>query len=159
MADKRWYPIFLDVEGRAVLVVGGGNVAMRKARGLLEAGARVTVVAPVIAPAFENLRLTLLARPFEDTDLEGAHLVFAATNSREVNRRIGLLARERGIPANIADAPAECGFIVPARINREGLQVAISTGGDDPARAAKMRQRLEEWLDRGGPYETMKSSE
>jgi precorrin-2 dehydrogenase/sirohydrochlorin ferrochelatase len=147
MAAKSWYPVFLDLTGRPVVVIGGGKVALRKARGLIEAGAKVTVVAPRFEAEFDGLPVIRVERPFDDGDIEGAALVFAATDDRAVNRRAGELARALGIPANIADAPAECGFIVPARIRRENLQIAISTSGEDPARAAKIRRKLEEWLD------------
>jgi siroheme synthase-like protein len=147
MDGKSWYPVFLDVERRRAVVIGGGAVALRKVQGLLEAGASVTVVSPRFDSGFEGLAVERIEREFAETDLDGAALVFAATDVREVNRRAGELARARGIPANIADAPAECAFIVPARIRREGLQIAISTGGEDPARAALTRKKLEEWLD------------
>lgn len=142
-----YYPVFLDIRGQRALVIGAGLVALRKARGLLESGALVTVVAPVFHPGFDALPVERLAREFTDSDLDGAALVFAATDSRAVNRRAGELAKARGIPANIADAPNECTFLVPARIHRENLQIAISTGGKSPSRAAYLRRRLEEWLD------------
>jgi siroheme synthase-like protein len=146
MAERRWYPLFLDIRGKRVLVVGGGRVALRKAKGVLDAGARVVAVAPEFAAEFADLDVKRLEREFEDDDVEGAALVFAATDSREVNRRVGEAAAARGIVANIADAPEECGFIVPARVEHEGLTVAVSTGGADPSRAAKMKKRLEQWL-------------
>ena len=147
MAAKAWYPIFLDVTDRRVVVIGAGKVALRKVRGLVEAGARVTVIAPRFDPEFDGLAVERVERPFEDRDIEGAALVFAATDDRSVNRRAGEMARAAGIPANIADQPGECGFIVPARIRRGDLQIAISTSGEDPARAAGIRKKLEEWLD------------
>lgn len=146
MPAKIWYPIFLDLEGRRTIVIGGGQVALRKTRGLVEAGAQVTVISPLFHPEFEALPIHRIQREFDDGDIEGAALVFAATNHREVNRRIGELARRLGIPSNIADAPAECGFIVPARILSGDVQIAISTGGKAPARAALLRKKLEEWL-------------
>lgn len=146
MSDKLWYPVFLDLEGKRVLVVGAGKVGFRKAAGLVEAAARVTVVAPRFDADFEGLRAERVEREFEDGDLEGSVLVCAATDSREVNRRIYELATARGIPVNVADARDECSFIVPARIHREGLQIAISTGGSDPSRAAAVRRELENWL-------------
>src|ERR1051326_4859670 len=82
------YPIFLDLKDRPVLVVGAGRVALRKTRGLLEAGARVTVCAPEWAPDFESLPVRLVRRPFRASDLAGAMLVFAATSDRMTNHRI-----------------------------------------------------------------------
>ncbi len=142
-----YYPVFLDIRGQRALVIGAGPVALRKTRGLLEAGARVTVVAPAFHSDFDGLPVERIQHEFTDSDLDGAALVFAATDSREVNHRAAVLAKARGIPANIADAPAECTFLVPARIHRENLQIAISTGGKSPSRAAELRRKLEEWLD------------
>ncbi len=139
--------MFLDLEGRRVLVVGAGPVALRKTRGLLDAGARVTVVAPKFVPEFDSLPIERIEREFDHRDLDGAALAFAATNVREVNRRVGDAAKRLGIPVNVADAPGECAFIVPASIRREHVQIAISTGGQSPSRAAEIRKKLEEWLD------------
>jgi siroheme synthase-like protein len=148
MAAKRWYPLFLDIEGKLVLVVGGGKVAFRKAAGAAAAGAHVRMVSPRFLREFEAFEgLERIQREFKETDVEGATLVFAATDSREVNRRVGEAACALGISANIADAPGECAFIVPARIHRKGLQVAISTGGADPKLAAELRKKMEEFLD------------
>src|ERR1044071_2287280 len=97
------YPVFLDLKDRPVLVVGAGKVALRKARGLIEAGAQVTVVAPQCLQDFEALPVRLVKRRFRLTDLTGARLVFAATNDRLTNHRIGVAARGRGLFANIAD--------------------------------------------------------
>ncbi|HUB32618.1 MAG TPA: bifunctional precorrin-2 dehydrogenase/sirohydrochlorin ferrochelatase [Bryobacteraceae bacterium] len=140
------YPIFLDLRGRPVLVVGAGTVALRKARGLVEAGAVVTVVAPMWLPEFDGLPVRRVERRFRPADLDGAALVFAATNDRAVNRRVGAGARRRGIFANIADAAAECDFIVPARLERDGTQIAVSTGGRSPRLAAELRRKLESLL-------------
>ena len=137
------YPIFLDLKDRPVLVAGAGKVALRKVRGLLEAGARVTVVAPEWAPEFESLPVRLLRRRFRARDVAGQILVFAATDDRMVNRRIGMAARSRGVFANIADRAAECDFVVPARVERGGVQVAIATGGRNPRMAAELRRKLE----------------
>ncbi|MFB3827676.1 MAG: bifunctional precorrin-2 dehydrogenase/sirohydrochlorin ferrochelatase [Bryobacteraceae bacterium] len=141
-----YYPIYLDLRGRRVLVAGAGKVALRKTRGLLEAGARVVVVAPRWLPEFESLPVELRRRPFEPADLEGACLAFTAADNREVNRGVASEARKRGIPVNVADVPGECDFIVPARLERGGVQIAISTGARDPRLAARMRRRLEDLL-------------
>jgi precorrin-2 dehydrogenase/sirohydrochlorin ferrochelatase len=140
------YPIFLDLKDRPVLVVGGGKVALRKARGLVEAGARITVVAPEWEAEFESLPVQLVARRFRASDLSGALLVFAATNDRLTNHRIGVAAKGRGVFANIADSAEECDFVVPARVQRENIQIAVSTGGDSPRLAADLRRKLEEVL-------------
>jgi len=138
-----YYPVFLDLKDRPVLVVGAGKVALRKTRGLLEAGARVTVVAPEALPDFDDLPVRLLRRAFRAADLAGVVLVFAATNDRQVNHRIGIAAKGRGVFANIADSAGECAFIVPARVNRGEVQVAISTGGKSPRVASELRRKLD----------------
>jgi siroheme synthase-like protein len=144
--DLKHYPIFLDLKDRPVLVVGAGKVALRKTRGLLDAGARVTVVAPMWVEEFEALSVRLLKREFRASDLTGAVLVFAATNDRNTNHRIGVAAKGRGLFANIADSAEECGFIVPARVQSGDVQIAVSTGGENPRLSAELRRKLEDVL-------------
>jgi siroheme synthase-like protein len=149
----RHYPIFLDLKNRPVLVVGGGRVALRKTKGLLEAGARVTVVSPESLPEFDQLvvRLVrLVRRKFRASDIPGNALVFAATNDRLTNHRVGDVARGKGIFANIVDSPEECDFLVPARVRQGNLQIAVSTGGQNPKLAAALRRTLERELGRAG---------
>ena len=142
----RHYPIFLDLKDRHVLVVGAGKVALRKARGLLEAGARVTVVAPEWDREFEDLPVRRIERRFRASDLAGSMLVFAATDDRLTNHRIGIAAKGKGVFANIADSAEECDFLVPARLHRGSVQVAVSTGGENPRLSAELRKKLEEVL-------------
>ena len=144
--ELKHYPIFLSLKDRPVLVVGAGKVALRKAKGLLEAGARVTVVAPEWESEFESLPVRMIQRRFRATDLSGYVLVFAATDDRLANHRIGIAAKGKGIFANIADCAEECDFVVPARLLRNGIQVAISTGGENPRMSAELRKKLEEAL-------------
>jgi siroheme synthase-like protein len=145
-SSLRYYPIFLELRGKPVLVVGAGQVGLRKTRGLLEAGALVTVVAPDVDPQFESLPVRIQQRAFDLADIGGHVLVFAATNRRDVNAGIAVEAKRRGIPANIADAPEDCDFIVPARMSLPDAQIAISTEGRDPRLAAALRRRLEACL-------------
>ena len=126
-----------------MLVVGAGKVALRKTKGLLEARARVTVVAPKHEREFEKLPVKLLRREFRTGDLVGAALVFAATDDRLTNHRIAIAAKGRGLLANIADSAEECGFLVPARVARGGVQIAVSTGGTNPRLSAELRRKLE----------------
>ena len=144
--ELKHYPVFLDLKDRPVLVVGAGKVALRKTRGLVEAGARITVVAPEWEPEFEELPVRLVRRRFRASDLAGALLVFAATDDRLTNHRIAIAAKGRGQFANIADSAAECGFLVPARVNRGEVQIAISTGGESPRLTAELRRKLDEIL-------------
>ena len=142
----RHYPIFLDLKDRPVLVVGAGKVALRKAKGLVEAGARITVVAPEWESEFESMQVRIVPRRFRASDLAGCMLVFAATDDRLTNHRIGIAAKGKGIFVNIADSAEECGFLVPARVQRGNVQVAVSTGGESPRLSAELRKKLEDIL-------------
>lgn len=140
------YPVVLDVRGRRCIVVGGGPVGERKAAGLLEQGAAVTVISPrvtgrVSAWAGEG-RVTLVRRRYRAGDLAGAFLVFATTADPAVNERVRREARARGLPVNVADDPARSSFILPAVVARGDLTVAVSTGGKSPALARRIRERL-----------------
>jgi precorrin-2 dehydrogenase/sirohydrochlorin ferrochelatase len=138
------YPIFLDLSGRRCVVVGGGKVADRKARKLLQARARVVVISPEIEPELESLAVEVHRRPYREGDLEGAYLAFAATNVREVNAAVAREAKDRGIPINVADKPSEGDFALPSTLRRGRLQVAVSTGGASPTLAQRIRGELEE---------------
>jgi siroheme synthase-like protein len=137
------YPLFMDVSGIRCVVVGGGGVASRKVRGLLESGARVVVVSPKVSPEIEAMSVTVERRPYAPGDLAGASLAFAATDRREVNAAVTREARENGIPVNVADRPAEGDFALPSVLRRGGLQVAVSTGGASPTLARKIRAAME----------------
>jgi siroheme synthase-like protein len=145
-----YYPVCFDLRGRPCVVIGGGTVAARKVEGLLECGARVTVVAPVLGPALTQWehdgRIEARRRPYAAGDLEGAALAIAATDDRAVNAVVAQEARARGVWLNAADDPERCDFILPAVIRRGDLQVAISTGGRSPALARRVREDLERLL-------------
>lgn len=141
----KYYPLFLDVAGRPCLVVGAGTVAVRKARALLDCGARVTVVGERPATALRALErrgVLLERRRFRVGDVGRQALVIAATDDRAVNTAVAAAARRRGIPVNAVDDPANCTFIVPAVVRRGGLTVAISTGGKSPAAARLVKERI-----------------
>jgi precorrin-2 dehydrogenase/sirohydrochlorin ferrochelatase len=144
------YPLVLRLAGRGCLVVGGGAVATRKVQSLLDSGADVTVVAPKLSPELEDLeaagRLRAERRGFEPSDLNGATLAFAATDSRDVNQAVAEAARVRGVLVNVADDPSACDFTVPALVRRGDVMLAVSTGGRSPAFARFLREQLEEWL-------------
>ena len=143
-------PIFLQVEDKSCLVVGGGEVAARKAQALAAAGASVTLISPqVTATLTEEAgsgRIALLRRAYRDGDMAGHLLVYAATNDPELNRRLFEEARRLNILINVADSPDHCSFIAPSVIRRGRLQVAISTAGASPALARNIRERMEIWL-------------
>ncbi|MDD9816913.1 MAG: siroheme synthase CysG [Gammaproteobacteria bacterium] len=143
-------PIFLRLEGRACLLVGGGGVAARKAERLLAAGAAVTVAAPRLGAELERLRaegrIRHLPAPFERRQLQGMTLVIAATDDPEVNRQVSDCARAAGLPVNVVDCPDLCTFTMPALVERPPLRVAVGTGGAAPILARQLRARLESEL-------------
>lgn len=140
------YPIFLHLADKPCLVAGGGSVALSKARGLLAAGARVTVVAPRVLPALAKLKnLTVKRKFFSPRDLAGRFwLVMAATDDAALNSRIVSQARRRRLWACRADQGAEGDFMVPAVARRGPLTVAMSTGGLSPALARHAREKVQE---------------
>ncbi|WP_040494661.1 precorrin-2 dehydrogenase/sirohydrochlorin ferrochelatase family protein [Ilumatobacter nonamiensis] len=142
------YPVFLDLDGVLVLVVGGGRIGARKAAGLISAGARVRLVATEVSAHVDRDRIVdLREHPFESADLDEIRLVITATGDHDVDQAISAAARERGIWTNAADQPVDCEFILPA-ITRVGrVTGAISTDGASPALAGYLRDRLAEILD------------
>jgi precorrin-2 dehydrogenase/sirohydrochlorin ferrochelatase len=138
---RAYYPVFLDLQDQPCLVVGGGLIAQRKVEGLCEAGARVRVVAPEILPMPEGAEC--ITRAFEPSDLDGMRLVIAATDDREVNAVVAQQARAHGLFVNAVDDPAECSFILPALVRRGDLVLAISTGGQSPILARRIKEQLE----------------
>jgi precorrin-2 dehydrogenase / sirohydrochlorin ferrochelatase len=125
------------------VVVGGGEVANRKARKLLQARAKVVLISPEVKPELESMAAEVRRRPYKEGDLEGASLAFAATNVRDVNAAVAREARRRGIPVNVVDEPSEGDFALPSVLRRGRLQVAVSTGGASPTLAQKIRRELE----------------
>lgn len=138
--------VCLDLEGKRCLVVGGGRVAHEKALGLLECGARVTVVAPAVDDAVAALSVELARRPFRRSDVVGEFLVVAATSDRVVNASVSTVCAELGIPCNVADDPELCSFILPAIVRREPIVVGVSTGGASPALAQRIRDDVDDLL-------------
>ncbi len=142
-----YFPFFMELEGREGLVVGGGAVAARKVQKLQPYGPRLTVAAPEILPEIAELPgVTLLRRAFAPGMLEGKCFVIAATDSREVNRGIAALCRERGIPVNAVDDKEACTFLFPALVKRGDLTVGVSTAGASPSAAAWVGRRVSERL-------------
>ena len=146
------YPIVLNMRGRLAVVIGGGAVAERKIAALLEAGATVRTVSPVIAPQLKTLvdeqRIAWERKSFEAADLDGATLVFAATDDERVNAEIVAAARARGVLVNDASKGDRGDFATPAVHRRDSLTIAIDTGGTAPAVAKLVREQLGALLDR-----------
>lgn len=139
-----YFPFMVDIGGKTCLLVGGGAVALHKAKILSGFGARLRVVGARILPEFAQLRPEpeLLHRAFQDHDLDGADFVVAATDDETMNDHISALCRQRKIPVNVVDQKEACSFIFPAMIHDGDLLVAISTGGQSPAAAACVKQKL-----------------
>lgn len=144
-----YLPISLNIKARNCLVVGGGNIAIRKARQLISAGAHVTAVAPEFHPDFIQQQskglINLIYSEYELEQLQGKLLVIAATDSTEINTQVHHDAESAGILVNVVDQPDLCRFIVPSIVDRTPLTVAISTGGSGPVFARMLREKLE-WL-------------
>lgn len=139
------YPIILNLNSKKCLVVGGGEIALRKAKSLYEAGAVLTVVAPDIHPDFRSIiGINIVERAYQDNDLVGNVLVIAATDDRELNAHISSQAQAAGIPVNVVDDPELCSFIAPAVVKRGDLIIAVTTSGKSPSLSKKIRKELEE---------------
>jgi len=141
------FPMFMKLEGRQVLVVGAGKVGEPKIGGLLQAGAHIRVVALKASPAVRDWaregKIELAVRAFFSDDLAGAFLTIVATNSRTLNERVYNEAQRRGVLCNVVDVPDRCDFFYPAVVRRGDLQIAVSTAGQSPSLAQKIRQQLE----------------
>jgi len=142
-----YFPIFFDLRGQKVLVVGGGEVALRKVSLLQPTGALITLVAPRIDPGLAERAaagtLAIESREFIPGDLDDMRLVIVATSRRAVNRWIATLCESRAIPVNVVDDREASRFIVPAIVDRDPVLVAVSTGGTSPVLARRLRERLE----------------
>jgi len=145
---SRLYPVFANIEGRKVVVVGGGPVAQRKVSSLLKCRACVVVISPELTGEMAQLRdrglIEVLNRPYQKGDIEGAWLVIAATGDELVNQQVFDEANEKGIFCNVVDVPDLCSFQVPSVVRRGDLQIAISTSGASPALAKHIRKQLQE---------------
>jgi siroheme synthase-like protein len=141
-----YYPIMLKIQGEKCVVVGGGKVALRKVKMLLECGAKVTVISPILHQDLVRLAqgkaIHLIKRDYKPGDLDGAVVVIAGTDAEEVNQSVAHEAKKRGILVNVVDDPGESDFIVPSFLRRGDLTIAISTGGTSPALAKKIRTKL-----------------
>jgi precorrin-2 dehydrogenase/sirohydrochlorin ferrochelatase len=141
-----YYPIFVDLKDKKVVVVGGGNVAQRKIDTLLQCGADVYIISMELSPELqkrlEEGKIKLLGRRFSKGYLQDAFLIIASTDDSKLNRRVSSVARDMGILVNVVDLPADSNFIVPSVVKRGDLLIAISTSGKSPAMAKRIREGL-----------------
>jgi siroheme synthase-like protein len=146
----RYYPIYLDLKERRVLVVGGGVIAEGKTIQLVDAGARVQVVSPTLTTHLAELAtrgaITHRDGLFNDDDLQGVMLVISATDDQTVNEAVARAANERGLLCNVVDQTPLCNFITPALITRGALQISVSTGGGSPALVQRVKREIAELI-------------
>ena len=143
-----YYPVSLNIGRRKCVVVGGGEVALRKVKALLEHGANVEVISPDLCPELAQLaksqEISMCHHAYETGDLAGAFLAIVATDDAKINRRVAAEARSMAILVNVVDDAENSDFIVPSYLRRDGLTIAVSTSGQSPALARKIRTRLEQ---------------
>ncbi|MEJ2096817.1 MAG: bifunctional precorrin-2 dehydrogenase/sirohydrochlorin ferrochelatase [Deltaproteobacteria bacterium] len=143
----QYYPVYLDIHHKNCLVVGGGSVGTRKVKTLLDCGASVTVVSPTVSESLailaEAQAVQVKKRAYRSTDVSDMFLVIGATNDEELNQQVSRDAERRNTLCNIADRPSVCNFILPSIVRRGDLVIAISTSGNSPAFAKKLRRDME----------------
>lgn len=143
-----YYPVLVQLDGKKVLVVGGGTVAERKIETLLEYGAELQVISQELTPRLRRYRevgkIGFLGQEFNEDCLEGAFMVIAATDDPHLNHQVSEKAKKRGLLVNAVDQPSDCNFILPSVLRRGDLLIAVSTSGKSPALAKKLREALEE---------------
>jgi precorrin-2 dehydrogenase/sirohydrochlorin ferrochelatase len=146
------YPVMLNLSGRRAIVIGGGSVAARKTRDLLENDALVTVISPEFNDEFTGLKqsypqcLIMEQRPYRKGDLKGALIVFSATDNHELNTEVYREAKELNIFINAVDDPGNCTFTVPSSFKRGDLVITVSTGGVSPSMSARIRREIEKQI-------------
>jgi len=152
-----YYPIFLNISGKRCVVVGGGEVALRKVKALLEHEASVEVISPDLCPGLSQLAksraIQVLQRSYDGGDLQGAFIAIAATDDGKTNSQVVEEARAKGVLVNVVDDSEHSDFIVPSQLRRGDITIAVSTAGKSPALAHKIRARLEK--DFGAEYASL----
>ena len=156
-ATRSYYPVFLNLDGRKCVVIGGGNVALRKVESLLENNAEVSVISPELCPGLAQMaaagKINVQQRKYQRGDLDGAFVVIAATNDNITNGQIAAEAREQSILLNVVDDIEKSNFIAPATVRLGEVTIGVSTSGRSPALARKIRTMLEQ--DFGEEYATL----
>ncbi len=151
MSEKYYFPIFVDLSEKHIVVVGAGKIAARRIRTLLEFAGKITVIAPEIEEAILALAgkgpVQLKRRVFEESDLDGADMVLAITDDKELNTTIGTLCREKGIPVNTSHDKTLCDFYFPGVVQKENVVVGVTASGKDHAQARAVTEKIRETLD------------
>lgn len=143
-----YFPFFIDIENKKCVIVGGGNVALRKIEKLLPFNPKITVIAPEICDEIkENNKVNILQRNFANSDIENAFMVISATDDNSLNAHIFELCQKNNILINTVDNKEKCGFIFPALVKKENLTVGISTSGKSPLYAKFLRKKIESSID------------
>ncbi|MBN2402878.1 MAG: bifunctional precorrin-2 dehydrogenase/sirohydrochlorin ferrochelatase [Spirochaetes bacterium] len=143
------YPVFANLKNRLVVIVGGGEVAYRKLNDLLDSGAKIKIIALEIDKNIEDKQknnsdsIEILKREYKSGDLQDAYIAFAATGNPDVNKAVYREAEKKRILMNSADDPENCSFFVPSMTRKGSLIIAVSTSGDSPAMAARLRKTFE----------------
>lgn len=148
--ERPYFPMFIDISGKKILVVGGGSIALRRVRTLLKFGADIKVIAPELKEELTELetqgKITAERRCYGAGDTEGYEIVLAASDRPDVNRAVKNECSERGIPVNTADDKSLCDFYFPSVVMTETAVIGISSGGEDPSRAKELRKKIQEFL-------------
>ena len=149
----KYYPVNLNIKGRLCVVIGGGRVAERKVKNLLRCGGRVRVVSPDLTDLLSKWvsqgKMDYTRSEYRASHLKGAFLVYAATSDRKVNAEIARDAARRRLLVNVADAPTESTFILPAVVRKREISIAVSTNGLSPAKSVRIRDRIKEFIEKG----------
>lgn len=154
-----FFPVFVDIKGKPCLIVGGGQVAYRKIKTLLQFGASIKVVSPYLCEELIKLKesglINVEQREFINSDIENCFIAVAATSDRHINERVSKYAAERNIPVNVADDFAKCSFLFPSIVKRGEFVIGICSSGSFPAMTAAIREKIDEIL----PYEIAEITE
>ena len=146
MTTSPWYPVNLNIEGKKIIVFGGGNVAQRKVENILLCSGCVTVISPQLTLALKDLvkkgEIKYIQDSYKQQCIDGAYLVFAATSDKDVNKEIARIASEKNILVNVCHSADKSSFIVPAVFREKAVTVAVSTDGKSPAEAVRVRDKI-----------------
>lgn len=153
--EKPYFPMFIDLSGKKILMVGGGGIALRRVRTLLKFRVDILVVAPKLCGGLAKLaqegKIRAEHREYRDSDTEGTDIVLAATDSSEVNRHVWKVCRKAGIPVNVADDRNLCDFYFPSVVMNEEVVIGINSGGSDPGKVKETRQKIEKLFSVSSP--------